>query len=401
MNGLALCAGIGGLEIGLKRAVTNYRTVCYVERNPYAAGVLAARMEEEALCKAPIWDDLSTFDGKPWRGVIDCISAGFPCQPVSLAGRRRGKLDERWIWNHISRIIAEVDPSVIFLENVPGILSLGGWTVVEDLARHGFDARWGLFSASEVGANHIRRRWFLLAYAPDDWPRWREQFEKSSEGTRHVADAQECRWGQRGPDPGRGGERTPSSGQRGRSPDGGWWSIEPDVGGIAHGISRRLDGVIADEKDERIGEVLRYLQQDHVAQALQWATRRLDCVRATEVLLSVLREYEAGGRLRWALLESEATPETILRKMREQKSPLCPPLRRGTLEQYFQEYPNALRIVSRLVASRGETPWSNPLWEGSVPRVAEKVPSRVDRLKCLGNAVVPAQAELAWRILTS
>lgn len=163
-NVLSLCSGVGGLELGLELAVANARPVCYVEREAYAAEVLAARIAEGFLADAPIWTDLATFDGAPWRGVVDCIAAGFPCQPVSVAGKRRAQEDDRWIWPDIARIIREVEPRFVFLENVPGLLIRGLGDVLGDLATSGYDAEWGVFSAAGVGAPHLRERVFILAY---------------------------------------------------------------------------------------------------------------------------------------------------------------------------------------------------------------------------------------------
>jgi len=170
LNGLALCAGIGGLELGLKLAMgKSYRTVCYVEREAFAAAVLVARMEDETLDKAPIWDDLTTFDGRAWRGVVDIVSAGFPCQPFSVAGKRRGVEDERWLWPDIVRIIGDVGPGVVFLENVPGLVHHGLRVVWSDLRRLGFTIWAGFFSASEIGAPHRRQRLFVLAHGDGEF----------------------------------------------------------------------------------------------------------------------------------------------------------------------------------------------------------------------------------------
>lgn len=163
MNGLGLCAGVGGLELGIGLAVPGYRGVGYVERESFAQAVLVARMEEEALAPAPIWDDLETFDGRPFRGVVDLVSAGFPCQPFSVAGRGDGLEDERWVWPELERILREVRPRWVFLENVPGLVRHGLWAVVRDLAALGYDAEWDLFSAGAIGAPHRRERFFLLA----------------------------------------------------------------------------------------------------------------------------------------------------------------------------------------------------------------------------------------------
>ena len=165
MNVLALCAGAGGFELGIKLAVPGARLVCACELDAFAASVLVARMADEALDQAPVWDDVRTFDGRPWRGVVDCVAAGFPCQPWSNAGKRRGLADERWIWPDIARIIREVQPGWVFLENVPGLVRGGLGAVLADLAALGFDAEWDVFSAAQVGAPHRRERLFILGHA--------------------------------------------------------------------------------------------------------------------------------------------------------------------------------------------------------------------------------------------
>jgi DNA (cytosine-5)-methyltransferase 1 len=166
---LALCAGVGGLELGLKLALgETYRTVGYVERDAYAAAVLVARMDDAALDRAPVWDDVTTFRGAPWRGVVDLISAGFPCEPWSDAGRRLGVRDHRWLWPFIARVVHEVGPRLVFLENVPAIALSGLQHVLGDLASLGFDAEWTVLGAAHVGASHRRDRLFLLADADRD-----------------------------------------------------------------------------------------------------------------------------------------------------------------------------------------------------------------------------------------
>ena len=164
MNGLALCAGIGGLDLGLHVALDGYRTVCYVEREAFCAASLVARMEDEALDSAPLWDDITTFDGHPWRGIVDIISAGYPCQPFSVAGRRAGVADPRHLWPHVARIIRECEPGFVFLENVPGHLRLGFNEVARDLDGMGYETAATLLTASEVGATHRRERLFVLAH---------------------------------------------------------------------------------------------------------------------------------------------------------------------------------------------------------------------------------------------
>lgn len=169
MNGLALCAGIGGLELGLCRVWPDLRTVCWVERDAYAASVLVSRMREGALDEAPVWDDLATFDGAAWRGCVDLVSAGYPCQPFSLAGKRRGEGDDRHLWTHVARVIRDVGPRYVVLENVPGHLSLGLSDVLGSLAEMGYDAEWGCYTAEQAGCAHRRERLFVLAHADGSW----------------------------------------------------------------------------------------------------------------------------------------------------------------------------------------------------------------------------------------
>ncbi len=164
MNGLALCAGVGGLELGLHIALEEYRTVGYVEREAFAAATLMAGMEDPEMGRAPVWDDLATFDGRPWRGVVDIVSAGYPCQPFSVAGRRRGAADPRHLWPHIARIIGETGPPLVFLENVPSHLNLGFYEVARDLFRLDYAVEAIPRRASDLGATHKRERLFVLAH---------------------------------------------------------------------------------------------------------------------------------------------------------------------------------------------------------------------------------------------
>lgn len=168
LAGLSLCSGVGGLELGLHIAEPEYRTVCYVERDAFAAATLVARMADKALAEAPVWSDLRTFDGRPWRGRVHILTAGYPCQPFSYAGRRLGDSDPRHLWPEVARVVGEVRPEWVFCENVDGHLSMGLAEVLGELSAMGYTAKAGLFSAAEVGASHLRRRVFILAHAGGD-----------------------------------------------------------------------------------------------------------------------------------------------------------------------------------------------------------------------------------------
>lgn len=119
------------------------------------------------LDPAPVVRDLRRFDGRPWRGEVDCVAAGFPCPPVSDAGIKLGAADPRWLWPDVVRIVRDARPALVFLENVRGIVGRELHTVAKDLAESGFDAEWDCFSASASGAPHRRVRWFCLAADPD------------------------------------------------------------------------------------------------------------------------------------------------------------------------------------------------------------------------------------------
>jgi DNA (cytosine-5)-methyltransferase 1 len=162
MNELALFAGAGGGILG--GHLLGWRTVCAVEWESYPASVLCARQNDGLLPPFPIWDDVQTFDGKPWRGIVDVVSGGFPCQDISAAGKGTGIDGERsGMWGEMARIIHEVRPRFVFVENSPMLTSRGLGRVLGDLAAMGFDARWGVLGAADIGANHQRDRIWIVA----------------------------------------------------------------------------------------------------------------------------------------------------------------------------------------------------------------------------------------------
>lgn len=170
MYELALFAGGGGGLLATKWLL-GWRTVCYVENDGYRVEVLRARIREGLLDDAPIWDDVRTFDGRAWRGWVDVVSAGFPCQRFSVAGWMEGEDDERNLWPDTIRVTREVRPGWCLLENVPGLLSGShGYfgQILRELAESGYDAWWKVLSAAEVGAPHKRDRVWIVAVANAD-----------------------------------------------------------------------------------------------------------------------------------------------------------------------------------------------------------------------------------------
>lgn len=161
MNELALFAGAGGGILG--GHLLGWRTVCAVEWEPYPASVLMQRQNEGFLPHFPIWDDVQSFRGESWRGLVDVVSGGFPCQDISSAGKGTGLDGERSsMWYHMLRVIREVEPEYCFIENSPHLRTKGLVTVLQGLAEAGYHAAWGVLSAKDCGANHERKRMWIV-----------------------------------------------------------------------------------------------------------------------------------------------------------------------------------------------------------------------------------------------
>lgn len=180
MNELHLFAGTGGGILG--GMLLGHTCVCAVEIEPYCRKVLLQRQRDGMLPKFPIWDDVRTFDGKPWKGKIDIICGGFPCQDISCAGKGAGIDGERsGLWSEFARIISEVRPRYAFVENSPMLAVRGLGRVLGDLSEIGYDARWRVMGADDVGASHIRKRMWILAHARHK--RGGHSFRQRIEGT--------------------------------------------------------------------------------------------------------------------------------------------------------------------------------------------------------------------------
>lgn len=210
---------LGGLLLG-------WRTICAVELDAYCRSVLLARQRDGVLGQFPIWDDVRTFDGRPWRGHVDVISGGFPCQDISAAGRGAGLAGTRsGLWREFARVIGEVEPAYVFVENSPLLRTRGLVTVLQDLAGLGFDARWGVLGADDAGACQTRKRMWVVANAASDEGRANDPSVPRSCGSLGAQEA---------------GERRPRRPGGGDSQSGlgiGWWSVEPNLGRVAHGVA--------------------------------------------------------------------------------------------------------------------------------------------------------------------
>ena len=162
MHELALFAGAGGGILAGR--LLGWDTRCAVEIDPYARDVLLARQRDGMLGRFPIWDDVRTFDGRPWRNHIDIITGGFPCQDISSAGTAAGIHGAKsGLWREMARITDEVRPTFVFVENSPMLRYRGLETIIGDFASMGYDARWCVLGACHVAAPHQRERTWILA----------------------------------------------------------------------------------------------------------------------------------------------------------------------------------------------------------------------------------------------
>lgn len=263
----SLFTGIGGLDLGLERA----GMLCkwQVEIDPFCLGVLKKHWPE-----VPKYGDVRDLSGSQLQ-TVDVICGGFPCQPVSAAGGRQGLSDPRWLWPHFARLVDELGPSYVIVENVPGLLSQGGTQVVTDLAEMGFNAEWGVVSAAAMGASHRRDRVWLVAYPQcprlEGLGRQRQlgegsqekQTGRSGDDERIVAhtdrsahrrihggwqneilEAFAADGGQDAANADRGRRHRRAwdfwAGRRPQPAHSGWWAAESGLGPVAHGVSGRM-----------------------------------------------------------------------------------------------------------------------------------------------------------------
>ena len=257
---LSLCTGYGGIERGLELAGYQHRTVAHVEIEAFAAANLVAKMEAGQLVPAPVWTDLKTLPAHCFRDRVDVLTGGYPCQPFSAAGLRKGAEDPRHLWPYIHDHIRTIRPVRCFFENVEGHISLGLREVIADLESLGYQTTWGVFSAAEVGAPHQRKRVYILAYATSagSSPREHANFQEDAkekgaeirpEPKRFSADvADAISQGSQGRLPrGQDQERQDQQGHAGRGsaahrqPEPISWATEPDVGRVVNGASFRVD----------------------------------------------------------------------------------------------------------------------------------------------------------------
>lgn len=246
LNSLDLFSGYGGIAIALKDYA---RPILYCEIEEYAQRILLSRIKDELLPFAPIWPDVRRLDGNPFRGLVDILTAGFPCQDISAAGKGKGLAGERsGLFYEIIRLTEEIKPPFIFLENVPAIKLRGLPEVAREFTSRGYDIKWLNLSASEAGARHKRNRWFLLAYSKgygnkrDGREFFTEKAKPESEGPWAIFN---------------------SSGKN-EIFRGDYWKTEPAMARMVNGIAYQLDrnkaignGVCPKQAKEAFEELMR------------------------------------------------------------------------------------------------------------------------------------------------
>jgi len=272
LYGLSVFSGIGGIELALHEEV---KTIAYVEKDPYAQAVLIKNMQEGELDMGPIYDDVRTFPNKQYRGKVDIIFGGFPCQDISTAGKGAGIKEgtRSGLFLELIKVISQIRPTFVFLENVSAITRNGGDTVLGELTKAGYNCRWTTIQASDVGAPHRRDRWFCLAHTSGDG----------------------------------------------------------------------------------------------------WATDRMPPTESSQ------RQTQPQTKRNSKMAHTYCSRQQTWRKFQKEREEVL--FDRGS--SWCQD-PAELKRTSK----------------SFVGRVAYGIPQRVDRLKCLGNAVVPQQGRLAWKILT-
>jgi DNA (cytosine-5)-methyltransferase 1 len=256
MNELALFAGIGGGI--LASTILGHRIVCAVENNPYCQSVLLQRQNDGFFFPFPIWDDVRTFDGKKWNGIVDLVSGGFPCQNISDSGKGEGIYGEHSrLWFEMLRIIHEAKPRYAFIENSPRLVSRGLDIVLKGLAQTGYDAEWTVLGADDCGAPHERKRIWILARKQeisnaslqrcDPFVRVSKRLETKialpSGNCQKISNTKNMRivrrkWKHENATKIITEQRNNRSGTP-RYDQWQWWNTEPELGRVAHGIANR------------------------------------------------------------------------------------------------------------------------------------------------------------------
>ena len=392
LNGLDLFSGIGGITLALEPWVW---PVAYCENDRHAQAVLFSRMAEGRLPLGPVWDDVRTLRGS-MCGPVDIIYGGFPCQDISIAGLGAGLEGERsGLFFEIIRLARELRPRFVFLENVPAITLRGLDRVLLEFTALGYDCRWTVVSAAEVGAPHLRERWFLLAHANGSGLREQQSRSQRRQSRKqglieHDGPQESLADGEHGYDQRYGAGAI--QWELGRSPllqGRRWWEFEPDVGRVANGIPFELDALRA------MGFPLGKNEEKMNAEGNRPKSDPTSYIALWQIMRSVWERRELAT----------SSPDLYSEHLRD----LMPGMPQGRARQkrnlgpWLEEDGELRDLWGRFYAS-GLPPAQDLQQQvfdrlGALERTKTVGTHRVDRLRGLGNAVVPAQVREAFKRL--
>lgn len=435
----SLFSGIGGFDLAAQWM--GWNNIFQVEKDDWCRKVLAKNFP-----KTERFADIKDFTGYEYTNRIDVISGGFPCQPFSVAGQRKGKGDDRYLWEEMLRVIATIKPTYVVGENVTGIIGLALDTVLSDLEAQDYTTETFIIPACSKNAWHRRDRVWIVAYANSiGWQDEQKENGKSvCNGERNNpiekqgGEQQQCRTGKSSsvfPDT----DNTGCEEQRQPITDGtelfapkcsSWWEAEPGVGRKINGFPAWLDRNInwvfvshycifvdgiqnrytnGQTSKKRTEEVLQNMRSRiNEATFQQWAFGGFDSFYEAAALQSYLRKFEESINEAWLLLESKEAYSEVLRSLRLYEVLTSTPYRPGQNKQRSREHTDTLQALSRFLAYNAKEAWKEysrenaafipeqwddlGYWEAFTPRVVDGLPGRVDRLKGLGNAIVPQVA---------
>ncbi len=335
----SLFSGIGGLDLGLERA--GWEVKWQVENDEWCTRVLAKHWPN-----VPKYGDIKEVSGYDLEEV-DLIAGGFPCQPVSLAGKREAEADLRWLWPEFLRIVSEVRPRFVLVENVPGLLTKGMARVIGDLSSCGYDTEWDCIPAAAVGAPHLRLRVFIFAYIDQS------RLERCGEKYRLQEDSKKVKISR-----------------------SSWWRTEPSVGRVVYGFPSFLDGVVITNAHESCFQKSR---TEGLSNAWQ------------------VRVLWQSGELTTTSSESE---RCVVCDHPLSDLPYASPHGGWDVGEWIETTKGVCRLwgsVCELQSCSGQDLRPEVFKRTWEEKCKQKVGSRVNRLRGLGNAVVPQVAEWIGR----
>lgn len=389
---IGLCAGYGGIELGLKRVIPNLRSVALCEIEAFACANLVAKMEAGLMEPAPIWTDLKSFPWESFRDRVDILTGGYPCQPFSAAGKRLGTEDPRHLWPYIAGGIRILRPKLCFFENVEGHISLGLREVIGELESMGYKVSWGIFSAREVGAPHQRKRVFILADRKCAGLEGLDKWDTSSEQTELVgadfgSSCQRSAW------PSRPGE-----------PQHAWEPPRVVGGSMANANSNepsegRGDNAevleVSSKQWKDNGSIISGGEGELSGEEVLGNADNLQCTGSGEL-----------GDIQRSILPQDGWQETSDGLVASSEG-MGNATSEGSQERPPRPHDSPIQATQRGSGSEGNRQTEPPMGrdaDGLADRVdyAElytTCDNRTDELRLLGNGVVPATAERAFRTL--